>query len=251
MTTVYFSEGHEIWREFFALSDPKDELQGSMGFVKASISMLGINDKPVVHEAITDDPNANKTRVSGKLKQYGHQIFCELLKAEHLIPLSAAFRFANAQVRLRYAGAVCDSKMKDDVRKNNNPDFTQCLMIQSMLPNHSKNLLVELWNITEGAILSTEKDPEGYFGGDRTLIGTALIPVNTFLYTKNALPKWVNIYGPPMTGKGEKCRIMAQNGHVSGSAYRGRLLMRLSSRDEENPESKCFDMRLNFPEIRI
>lgn len=54
LTSVYFSYNHEMYRTFFALSDPTDEREGQMGFILANVAVLGPNDEPVIHDVSTE-----------------------------------------------------------------------------------------------------------------------------------------------------------------------------------------------------
>jgi len=105
-----------------------------------------------------------------------------------------------------------------------------------MLPNHSKNLQIEVYDLSR-------------FG--KTLIGTGLIPFNTFKYLDDLPPTWINIYGPPLSGVGQKAEEMAEFGFRRGSSYRGRILVRLSSRDHDNPISRTVSMAFRPPELIV
>lgn len=45
-------------------------------------------------------------------------------------------------------------------------------------------------------------------------------------------PFWLNIYGAPISTNNEESKSMAINGHKVGTAYKGRILIKLSSRPE-------------------
>ena len=50
LTSVYFALHHELYQVWLTLTDPTDEREGIMGFLKCNIAMLGPNDEPVVHD---------------------------------------------------------------------------------------------------------------------------------------------------------------------------------------------------------
>ena len=54
ISEVYFSLNHEMYRTYFALSDPTDEREGQMGFILANIAVLGPNDEPIIHDVTTE-----------------------------------------------------------------------------------------------------------------------------------------------------------------------------------------------------
>lgn len=105
-----------------------------------------------------------------------------------------------------------------------------------MLPNHSKNIQIEFI------------DKHGF--GEK-LIGTGLIPFNTFKYLDDLPPTWINVYGPPLSGIGKKAEEMAIFGAKRGSCYRGRVLLRMSSRDHDNPISRTVKMTYKPPEMLV
>ena len=66
----------------------------------------------------------------------------------------------DAFVVLNYGGANVKSSVVDD----SNPTWNEILYLQAMLPNHSKNVQVELWN--QNLIMADD------------LMGTCLVPFN-------------------------------------------------------------------------
>ena len=172
-----------------------------------------------------------------KIKQYGHQIIVELFKGEHLVPMTVWKETVNAYVRIRFAGSEVRSQT---ISSNSNPHWNEMMFIQAMLPNHSKFLLIELYD-----------EPTM---NDDSLVGTSQIKVNEFLYNQQQQPRWINIYGPPLTygpNDQHEADIMAHNGYKNGSCYRGRLLIRFSSFDEDDPITKSFPMKFTNPELKI
>lgn len=50
LTSIYFSYQHEIYMAWLTLTDPTDEVEGAMGYLKVTISVLGPKDEPPVHD---------------------------------------------------------------------------------------------------------------------------------------------------------------------------------------------------------
>ena len=73
---IYYSPNHQIWRQWVALSAPfeardnllsKDDRGGVQGYLKLSITLLGPDDKPVVHAE--DEPETDVIMVPPTLKR--------------------------------------------------------------------------------------------------------------------------------------------------------------------------------------
>ena len=233
LTTVYFSLNHMFSKTWFTLFDFEEIYEGCMGFVKATIEILGPNDEPTINEAITDDPSIEKTVISSKIKPKGHMIVSEVYRAEYIAPVNIGSRHVNPYVKVKYGGI---EKATKKLENTSNPDFNQIMFIPVMLPNHSKNVYVELYDY---GILND------------SLVGSAIIPFNCFKDSDNFKPLWVNIYGPPTSAIGKTARVVAINGHKSGSTFRGRILMRFSSNDEASPVGSVQRMEFRLPEIAV
>ena len=90
LTSVYFSLNHELYQIWLTLTDPTDEREGIMGYLKVSLEVLGPNDEPNIHDVTTDkDPNLTKEKsfFSSKVKQEGHVVAMEIYRAEALAPM--------------------------------------------------------------------------------------------------------------------------------------------------------------------
>lgn len=88
LTSVYFNMNHMYNKTWFTLFDFKEELEGCIGFVKATIEVLGPGDEPTITEAITDDPSVEKTVISPKIRPTGHLIMAEIYRAEYISPIN-------------------------------------------------------------------------------------------------------------------------------------------------------------------
>lgn len=232
LSTIYYQKYHQYYMTWFTLVDTTDEKEGLTGYIKCNIDVLGPDDKPHVNEKITED-STSQTVVSSKIRQQGHLIIAELFRSEHIAPMNMTKKSIDGYVKINYGGATISSKVVDSA----NPVWNQILYLQAMLPNHSKNIQIELWNSN-----SVMRDD---------LIGTCLIPFNSFNSLMELPPMWVNIYGPPLCGIGEKSQEMALHGFRRGSCYRGRVLMRFSSKYHDNPKSRAIDMAYKAPEMII
>ena len=233
LTSVYFNKNHMYLKTWFTLFDFEEQIEGCIGYVKATIEVLGPDDKPTITESITDDPSIEKTVISKKIRPRGHLIMAEIYKAEFLSPINMTTRSVDPYVRIKYGGMQEETqKIKD----NSNPEFNQIIFLPALLPNHSKDVFIELWH--------------GAFFAD-SLIGTAKFSFNKFKDSNNSKPMWINIYGPPLTSHNKYSILMAKNGYSIGSTFRGRILLRFSSRDENSPNSKVIHMRYNVPRMII
>ena len=217
LTSVYFHKNHMYDKTWFTLFDFEENVEGCIGFVKATIEVLGPDDEPTITETVTDDPSNEKTVISPKVRPSGHLIMAEIYRAEYLSPINFTNRQLDPYVRIKYGGIYKDTVK---VTKNSNPEFNQIVFLQAILPNHSKDVYLELWH-------------DAFFSD--SLIGTIKVPFNKFKNSNNMKPMWFNIYGPPLTAHSTYANLMAKNGYKIGTTFRGRILVRFSSRDEKNP----------------
>lgn len=215
------------------LIDPFDVREGVLGYINTSIDVLGPDDEPVIRESITAE-DTQETVLSSKIKGEGHLIIAEVFRGEHIVPMKVATKKNRNYIRLNYGGSTVETftNENDDV----NPEWNEILYLQATLPNHSKNVQVELYNRN---IASDD------------LIGTGLIPINLFKFLDDLPPTWINIYGPPLVGNGDTAKSMAIFGAKRGSCYRGRVLMRFSSRAHTDPKSYRMKMMSRMPEIAL
>lgn len=90
LTSVYFALNHELYQIWLTLTDPTDEREGIMGYLKVTLECLGPDDEPNVHDVTTDkNPNLAKEKsfFSSKVKQEGHVVAMEVYRAEALAPM--------------------------------------------------------------------------------------------------------------------------------------------------------------------
>ena len=91
-------------KTWFTLFDFKEEIEGCIGYVKATIEILGPDDEPTITEAITDDPSIEKTVISPKIRPTGHLIIAEIYRAEYLSPINFANWSVDPYVWIKYGG---------------------------------------------------------------------------------------------------------------------------------------------------
>lgn len=229
LTSVYFNRGHSFRKSWFTLYDPSEKIEGCMGFVKMDLEVLGPGDESSTFEGGVDDPGTSATIFSSKVKPKGHLIVAEIYRAEYLAPVGFASRRLDAFVKLSFGGVTRQTKIVTDT---SNPEFNQVIHLQAYLPNHSKHVRLEL--LHDG--LATD-----------AVVGTAQLAFNSFKYSDSMKPTWLNLYGPPLyadlTGPAESA--------AGASTFRGRVLVRLSSRDEASPSSEVLNMEFRPPVFSI
>lgn len=176
----------------------------------------------------------HKIKFDEKILIQGHLIIAEIFRAESLIPININTRKLDSYIVVKYGG---NSVELEEVESTANPTFNKAIFLKAMLPNHSKHVYVELWN--SNALIPN------------TIIGTARVPFNKFKDSLNQKPIWVNIYGPPPSSESKLSKVMAKNGYRIGSTFRGRILIRFSSRDSENPVSGIEEMDYLLPDLAV
>lgn len=113
----------------------------------------------------------------------------EVYRAESLIPVDIQQRQLEPYVRIKYGGLHKDTTIMKEQTNNSNPEFNQIIFLSAILPNHSKDVFIEIWNKTSTLV--------------STLIGVAKVPFNRFKDSENYKPTWINIYGPALTSHNE------------------------------------------------
>ena len=68
LTSVYFNKNHMFYKTWFTLIDFEEKLEGCIGYILATIEVLGPDDEPTIMESITDDPTVERTVISSKIK---------------------------------------------------------------------------------------------------------------------------------------------------------------------------------------
>ncbi|KAJ6668914.1 hypothetical protein lerEdw1_007723 [Lerista edwardsae] len=253
---VYDEPGHTVMRKWLLLNDPEDANSGAKGYLKVSMFVLGTGDEPPVEnrdrENDNDDVEANLLLPAGIVLRWVTFIL-KIYRAEDIPQMDDAF----AQTVKEIFGAEADKKNLVDpfvevcfagkkvctniIEKNANPEWNQLVNLQIKFPSMCEKirLMVYDWDrLTKNDIVGTT-----YLSLSKIAASGGEVEVNTgetevgFLPTFG--PCYLNLYGSPREYTGFPDPYDELNaGKGEGVAYRGRLLVELSTLLDSKPLAK-------------
>jgi hypothetical protein len=233
LTSVYFSLGHEVYQTSLILTDPLDEVEGTMGLLKVTIEVLGPDDEPVIHDLKAEKSKqgeAGKVLAPAKIKQSGHVVDIKIYKAEGLPVMDEMGAGIDGMVCAKYAGV---SKTTHHVNSLN-PEWNTNIQLGCMLPNQCKAVIFELWDYD--------------FMTSNEMIGCWKVNFKDF-QDNEVGPKWANVYGSSVFAKdGHPKDMMTLYGQDIGSHYMGRVLYSITSYDQEIPKTMVKELKFKFPD---
>uniref|UniRef100_A0A3B4U8H5 Dysferlin, limb girdle muscular dystrophy 2B (autosomal recessive) n=1 Tax=Seriola dumerili TaxID=41447 RepID=A0A3B4U8H5_SERDU len=238
--TVYNEHRHCFLRKWLLLCDPDDLSAGVKGYLKVSLFVLAAGDEPPAdrRECVEDkeDIEGNLLRPAG-LSLRGATFTLRIFRAEDLPQMDDAFMDGMKQilgfdsnrknlvdplVEIHFAGKTICTKI---LEKNANPQWNQSLAIFFfifILPHSTMLIIIIIINYCPCCVLAVD-DSLG------------------FLPTFG--PCFVNLYGSPREFTAFNDPHEALNlGKGEGVAYRGRVLLELTTKLAEKPEQKTEDI---------
>ncbi|XP_058250624.1 dysferlin isoform X7 [Hemibagrus wyckioides] len=256
---VYNEHRHAILRKWLLLADPDDLCAGARGYLKVSLVVLAAGDEPPTEkEGVQEreDIEANLLRPAG-LTLRGATFTLKVYRAEDLPQMDDAFMDGMKQflgfesnrknlvdplVEINFAGKTMCSKI---VEKNANPQWNQSLTLPIRFPSMCEKMRIRIldWDRashndvigTTHLSMSKISAPGGEIEVDDSL---------GFLPTFG--PCYVNMYGSLREFTAFSDPHEALNlGKGEGVAYRGRVLLELTTKLCERVEQKMEDI---FPD---
>uniref|UniRef100_A0A8C2YGE5 Myoferlin n=1 Tax=Coturnix japonica TaxID=93934 RepID=A0A8C2YGE5_COTJA len=207
--------GHAVMRKWLLLSDPEDTSSGAKGYVKVSMFVLGTGDEPPVSLTDIDDVESNLLLPAGTTLRWV-TFLLKIYRAEDIPQMDDAF----AQTVKEIFGGEADKKNLVD-------PFVE---VSDRL---TKNDVVGTTYLSLSKIASSGGEVEEIFIQLKTEVG--------FLPTFG--PCYLNFYGSPREYTGFPDPYDELNfGKGEGVAYRGRILVELSTMLESKPVNKKLDM---------
>ncbi|XP_014378104.1 myoferlin isoform X2 [Alligator sinensis] len=266
---VYDEDGHAVIRKWLLLSDSEDANSGAKGYMKVSLFVLGAGDEPPVEKRERD--NENDDVESNLLLPAGIALrwvtfLLKIYRAEDIPQMDDAF----AQTVKEIFGGEADKKNLVDpfvevcfagkkvctniVEKNANPEWNQVVHLSIKFPSMCEKIRLTVFDwdrLTKNDVVGTtylrlskiaasggEVDEFSSLGA-----GSSSYEVSTgeteigFLPTFG--PCYLNLYGSPREYTGFLDPYDELNsGTGEGVAYRGRILVELSTVLESNPVNK-------------
>ncbi|XP_035375572.1 dysferlin isoform X3 [Electrophorus electricus] len=265
--TVYGEHRHAILRKWLLLADPDDLSAGARGYLKVSLNVLAAGDEPPVDkEGIQEkeDIEANLLRPAG-LTLRGATFTLKAYRAEDLPQMDDAFmdgmkhflgfdsnrkNLVDPLVELNFAGKTMCSKI---LEKNANPQWNQSLTVPVRFPSMCEKMRIRIldWDRashndvigTTHLCMSKISAPGGQMEDELPPrdLQSAIDDSLGFLPTFG--PCYVNMYGSPREFNTFSDPHEALNlGKGEGVAYRGRVLLELTTKLCDRVEQKVEDI---------
>ncbi|KAJ4948701.1 hypothetical protein JOQ06_020231, partial [Pogonophryne albipinna] len=266
--TVYNEHRHCFLRKWLLLCDPNDLSAGVKGYLKVSLLVLAAGDEPPAdkRECVEDkeDIEGNLLRPAG-LSLRGATFSLRIFRAEDLPQMDDAFMDGMRQilgfdsnrknlvdplVEIHFAGKTVCTKIME---KNANPQWNQSLSMPIRFPSMCEKMRIRIldWDRashndvigTTHLCMSQISAPGGEIDDDLTsrTVHSGMDDSLGFLPTFG--PCFVNVYGSPREFTAFNDPHEALNlGKGEGVAYRGRVLVELTTKLADKPEQKTEDI---------
>lgn len=231
MTSVYYREHHELYRQWVALSDHSNEKnRGIQGYLKSSVTVLGPGDEQHIHgedDEDEEDQNMMGVLMPPHIEQKGKLLKVDIFRAEELPSMDDAFigreGSADPFLVVSFAGASVKNKKKT----GKNVSFNESLHLPVYEPIMARSIQCCVF------------DYDAVGTNDR-ICNFHLDYVDMKENNGGVLePRWYNLYGAP---HGKQRGVIARKMNralVPGTAYRGRVLVGAECKNDENPSSDC------------
>nr|XP_036871621.1 myoferlin [Manis javanica] len=266
---IYDEPGHAVMRKWLLLNDPEDASSGAKGYMKVSMFVLGTGDEPPPEKQDrdndSDDVESNLLLPAGIALRWV-TFLLKIYRAEDIPQMDDAFsqtvkeifggnadkkNLVDPFVEVSFAGKkVCTNI----IEKNANPEWNQIINLQIKFPSVCEKIKLTIYDwdrLTKNDIVGTtylHLSKIAASGGEvedfsSSGSGAASYTANTgetevgFVPTFG--PCYLNLYGSPREYTGFPDPYDELNtGKGEGVAYRGRILVELSTFLEKTPPDK-------------
>ncbi|XP_069048827.1 dysferlin isoform X4 [Lepisosteus oculatus] len=269
--TIYAEPKHAFLRKWLLLSDPDDISAGAKGYLKVSLFVLGVGDEAPLDkkDGVEDreDIEGNLLRPAG-LALRGAHFTLRVYRAEDLPQMDDAFldgmkqifgfesnrkNLVDPLVEVNFAGKTICTKI---LEKNANPQWNQSLSLPIRFPSMCEKMKIRIldWDrATHNDVIGTThlcmskiSAPGGEIEDDlppKTLTNSCTSVDDSLGFLPTFGPCYVNVYGSPREFSTFSDPYEALNlGKGEGVAYRGRILLELSTKLAERVEQKVEDI---------
>uniref|UniRef100_A0A8C3VXA6 Myoferlin n=1 Tax=Catagonus wagneri TaxID=51154 RepID=A0A8C3VXA6_9CETA len=265
---IYDEPGHAVMRKWLLLNDPEDASSGAKGYMKVSMFVLGTGDEPPPEKRDRDDSDdveSNLLLPAGIALRWV-TFLLKIYRAEDIPQMDDAF----SQTVKEIFGGTADKKNLVDpfvevcfagkkvctniIEKNANPEWNQVVNLQIKFPSVCEKIKLTIYDwdrLTKNDVVGTAYlylSKIAASGGEvedfsSSESGSASYTANTgetevgFVPTFG--PCYLNLYGSPREYTGFPDPYDELNtGKGEGVAYRGRILVELSTLLEKTPPDK-------------
>ncbi|XP_030626227.1 myoferlin [Chanos chanos] len=257
---LYDEPAHAIMRKWLLLSDPDDSSSGARGYLKVSMFIVGTGDEPPVEKREQneeeDDIESNLLLPAGVTLRWA-TITLKIYRAEDMPQMDDAFAQSVKQMfggtgdkknlvdpflEVSFAGKKICTKI---IEKNANPEWNQLINLQIKFPSMCERIKLTVYDwdrLTKNDAIGTTylnlsqiASSGGEIEGDAGLSEVGFLPAFG--------PCYLNFYGSPREFSGLPDPYEDLNfGKGEGVAYRGRVLIELSTQLEAKADKKIDDL---------
>uniref|UniRef100_H3D5P6 Myoferlin n=1 Tax=Tetraodon nigroviridis TaxID=99883 RepID=H3D5P6_TETNG len=247
---VYDEPAHCVMKKWLLLNDPDDSSSGAKGYLKVSLFVVGTGDEPPVEKKESNDDQedieSNLLLPAGVTLRWA-TLALKVFRAEDIPQMDDAFiqsikevfggegnkkNLVDPFLEARFAGRKLCTQI---IEKNANPEWNQMLNLQVKFPSMCERIKLTVfdWDRLTGndavgttylnlaKIASSGGEIEEHTGEEEV----GFLPVFG--------PCFVNLYGSPREFSGLPDPYESLNhGKGEGVAYRGRILVELSTKLE-------------------
>uniref|UniRef100_A0A3B4G2F6 Myoferlin-like n=1 Tax=Pundamilia nyererei TaxID=303518 RepID=A0A3B4G2F6_9CICH len=261
---IYDEPSHAIMRKWLLLSDLDDSSLGPRGYLKVSIIVVATGDEPSTEKRESNeeqDDIENNLLVPAGVTMRSATLNLKVYRAEDMPQMDDAFvqtvkqvfggdgdrkNLVDPYLEVSFAGKKASTKI---IEKNANPEFNQFISLQVKFPSMCECIKLTMYDwdrlTKDDAIgtaflnLSKISSSGGEIEGNHTVF-TAASEVG-FLPAFG--PCYVNLYGSPREYSGLPDPYDELNhGKGEGVAYRGRVLVQLSTQLDGKTDKNVDDI---------
>uniref|UniRef100_A0AAQ5XG21 C2 domain-containing protein n=1 Tax=Amphiprion ocellaris TaxID=80972 RepID=A0AAQ5XG21_AMPOC len=251
---IYDEPAHCVMRKWLLLNDPDDSSSGAKGYLKVSLFVVGTGDEPPAEKRESnddqDDIESNLLLPAGVTLRWA-TLSLKVFRAEDVPQMDDAFvqslkeffggdqnkkNLVDPFLEARFAGRKLNTQV---IEKNANPEWNQVLNLQVKFPSMCERVKLTVfdWDRLTGndAIGTTYLNLSKIASSGGEIEATSGESEVGFLPVFG--PCYVNLYGSPREFTGLPDPYEDLNyGKGEGVAYRGRILVELSTKLEGKAE---------------
>ncbi|KAA0718022.1 Myoferlin Fer-1-like protein 3 [Triplophysa tibetana] len=265
---IYDEPGHAVMRKWLLLSDTDDSSSGAKGYLKVSMFIVGTGDEPPAEKREgneeQDDIESNLLLPAGVALRMA-TLSLKIYRGEDLPQMDDAFaqtvksifggtddkkNLVDPFLEVSFAGKKVCTKI---VEKNANPEWNQLIHLQVKFPSMCERIKLTLFDwdrLSRNDVIGTtflNLTKIASSGGEGELTPENGLPSSFNADTADSEigflpafgPCFVNLYGSPREFTGLPDPYEELNcGKGEGVAYRGRVLIELSTQLELKTEEK-------------
>uniref|UniRef100_A0A8C0QUW0 Myoferlin n=1 Tax=Canis lupus dingo TaxID=286419 RepID=A0A8C0QUW0_CANLU len=251
---LFFLPGHAVMRKWLLLNDPEDASSGAKGYMKVSMFILGTGDEPPAEKRDrdndSDDVESNLLLPAGIALRWV-TFLLKIYRAEDIPQMDDAFsqtvkeifggnadkkNLVDPFVEVSFAGKkVCTNI----IEKNANPEWNQVVNLQIKFPSMCEKIKLTIYDwdrLTKNDVVGTTYLHLSKIAASGGEVEGKIFEVG---FVPTFGPCYLNLYGSPREYTGFPDPYDELNtGKGEGVAYRGRILVELSTFLEKTPPDK-------------